>query len=119
MKISEQIGSKKTWLFNPEITVSEEGIVTISPHTVFIRNQKFELEAQTFDNPESLWFNFENATFEEKELKPGAFRFLWKNEEGEFYTIQYVEPPPPLTVVETIIVKLGFLGKLKKLIRRG
>lgn len=103
MKIAEHQGSKETILFSPEITVSEEGIVTISPHTVYIRGRKFELETHTFDNPESVWFNFEGHTLEEKELRPGAFRFLSKNEDGEYETIRYVEPPghPPVAATPT------------------
>lgn len=106
MKINQQVGSKETILFSPEVIVSEEGLVTISPHTVYIRGKRFELEAQSFDNPESVWFNWENHSLQEKEFKPGAFKFLDKSEGGEYCLIQYVEPSPVIeTPIKTSIVE--------------
>lgn len=135
VKLIEHIGSRETILFHPELTI-EGDVITILPHTAYIRDKKFELESQTFDNPESVWFNFENHTLEEKELKPGAFRFLSKNEEGEYSLIRYTEPPsmaeaapetipketPASPIIEPIqeapVVKSTFWERLKKFWRK-
>ena len=101
IKFHDNIGSKKTIYFNPEVTLFRDGSIIMLETTAYSSNKKYDLPLFAGETS-CLWLDLKRCMYDNNQLhnEPGAFKVVWE-ENGVVNICRYKE-----TIDETFIQKI-------------